>query len=150
MKHKLIAILLALTIASWAQTATPNTTPAPEQKSAPADAKAGCCDKMAEHADMHNGMACMRHPDASKTDKQDKQSVKGSASCCAGKDAKNSCCAGKEGKSCSKDAKSSCCDKKSGEGHEMACCSAKDGKADSCCGGMQCGKHDHEPAAPGN
>ncbi len=150
MKHKLIAILLALTIASWAQTATPNTPPAPDQKSAPADAKAGCCDKMAEHADMHNGMACMRHADASKTDKQDKQSVKGSASCCAGKDAKNSCCSGKEGMSCSKDAKSSCCDKKAGEGHEMACCSAKDGKADSCCGGMQCGKHDHEPAAPGN
>ncbi len=150
MKHKLIAILLALTIASWAQTATPNTPPAPDLKSAPADAKAGCCDKMAEHADMHNGMACMRHADASKTDKQDKQSVKGSPSCCAGKDAKNSCCAGKEGKSCSKGAKSSCCDKKSGEGHEMACCSAKDGKADSCCGGMQCGKHDHEPAAPGN
>jgi len=140
MKHKLIAILLALTIASWAQTATPNTTPSPEQKSAPADTKAGCCDKMAEHADMHKGMACMRHPDASKTDKQDKQSVKGSPPCCARK----------EGKSCSKGAKSSCCDKKSGEGHEMACCSAKDGKADSCCGGMQCGKHDHEPAAPGN
>jgi len=150
MKHKLIAILLALTIASWAQTATPNSTPSPEQKAAPADTKAGCCDKMAEHADMHKGMACMRHPDASKTDKQDKQSVKGSPSCCAGKDAKNSCCAGKEGKSCSKGAKSSCCDKKSGEGHEMACCSAKDGKADSCCGGMQCGKHDHEPDAPGN
>ena len=146
MKPKLIALFLALTMVSWAQTSTPNPVPTPEQKSTPADAKATCpcCDKMAEHADMHEGMACMRH--AAK--KGDKASKKDAMACC-GKDMKESCCSGKDGKSCSKDGKMACCDGKSGEGKEMACCADKPGKGHECCGGMQCGKHDPS-STPGN
>ena len=144
-KYKLIAFVLALTVMSWAQSTTPTQTPAPEQKSAPADAKATCpcCDKMAsaDHKDAH---ACM-HPKATSADGKD------AMSCCAGKDATGaaSCCGGKDGKSCSKgDKESAASCGKSGEDHAMACCSGKDdaSSAHSCCGGNQCGKpapHDH-------
>ena len=70
MKYKLIAFVLALTVMSWAQSTTPTQTPAPGEKSAPADAKATCpcCDKMAsaDHEDAH---ACM-HPKATAEDGQ--------------------------------------------------------------------------------
>ena len=152
MKRNLIAILLALTVMSWAQSTTPTQTPAPDQKSAPADAKPGCpcCEKMssADHSSMHKDMkACMHH---------DAKDGKETISCCGDKDAKDaaSCC-GKDAKACSKDGKTmACCaEGKCAEGHEMACCSAKDGDAAShgCCGGNSCGKHDHhEHATPGN
>jgi hypothetical protein len=146
MKYTLLALLFALTMMSWAQSSTSNQAPAPEQKPAAADAKANCpcCEKM---ADMHEGMACMRH---SSKNKGDKSSKKEAMPCC-GKDMKASCCAGKDGQSCSKDGMMACCDGKPGEGKEMACCAGKDGKARKCRGGMQCGKHDHhDPATPGN
>lgn len=149
MKHKLIALLLASTMMSWAQTSTPNQAPPSDQKPAVADAKAGCpcCDKMSGHADMHEGMACMRQTSAKKKDKSSKKE----AMACCGKDMKASCCAGKDGQSCSKDGKMACCEGKPGEAKEMACCAGKDGKAHECCGGMPCGKHDRQdPAAPGN
>jgi hypothetical protein len=146
MKHKLIALIFALTMMSWAQSTTP--APAPEQNSTPAKAKTtcSCCDKMAS-ADHKDIAACMHH--AGKHGKD--------MSCCSGKDAKDaaSCCSGKDGKSCSKDdkASASCCDQsKAGEGEAMACC-AKDGKdgPNGCCSGKQCGKHDHsDHPAPGN
>jgi hypothetical protein len=145
MKHKLIALIFALTMMSWAQSTTP--APAPEQNSTPAKAKTSCscCEKMAS-ADQKD-MGCMHH--AGKHGKD--------MSCCSGKDAKDaaSCCSGKDGKSCSKDdkASASCCDTgKPGEGQEMTCC-AKDGKngANGCCSGKQCGKHDHsDHPTPGN
>lgn len=145
MKLKLIALFLTLSLMSWAQSTTPAPTPAPQQKSTPADGKAGCpcCDKMAS-ADHKDGHACMKHRPAG-TDE------KASMSCCSGKDA-NSCCAEKDGKSCAKNdqASASCCKEgQCGEGHEMACCSNKDGKkmAQNCCGGNQCGKHDHATAS---
>jgi hypothetical protein len=149
MKLKLIASFLALTMMSWAQSTTSTQTPAPEQKSTPADAKASCpcCEKMAS-ADSKEGHACMHHSANGKDEKA-------TMSCCSGKDAA-ACCAGKDGKSCAKNDKSSasCCqDSKDGQGHEMSCCSNKDGKhmTHDCCGGNQCGKsahHDH--GAPGN
>jgi hypothetical protein len=124
MKLKLIALLLALTVMSWAQSTTPAPAPAPDQKSTPADTKANCpgCDKMAsaDHKDM---AACMHHGAAGKGDTE-------TMSGCAGKDAKDAatCRSRKEGKSCSKDDRASaacCAGGKGGEGHEMACSSDK-------------------------
>jgi hypothetical protein len=147
MKLKLIALFLTLTLTSWAQTATST----PEQKSAPADTKmaCSCCDKMAsadqkttdpKATDQKEAHACMHQSAAGKDDKT-------TMSCCSGKD-NAGCCAGKDGKSCAKNdqAASSCCEgMKKGEGQEMPCCSDKDGKemTHDCCGGNQCGKHDH-------
>jgi hypothetical protein len=153
MKLKLIALLLALTAMSWAQSTTPGQAPTPEQKnSTPADAKGSCprCDQMAP-ADHKDGKACMHHGAAGKDEKE-------AMSCCSGKDAKgaSSCCAGRDGRSCSKDDKATaaCCGGgKCGEGHEMACWSHEGGKkaANDCCAGLQCGKHDHhDHATPGN
>jgi hypothetical protein len=150
MKRNLIAILLALTVMSWAQSSNPNQTPAPDQ-TAPADAKPACpcCDKMAsaDHGSMHKDMkACMHHHA-----KDGKEAM----ACGGGKDAKGVACCGKDAKACSKDGKAmACCaDGKCAEGHEMACCSAKDGETAShdCCGGNSCGKHDHhQNTEPGN
>jgi hypothetical protein len=155
MKHKLLVLFLALTVMSWAQSTTPNQTPAPEQKTVPADAKPACpcCDKMADHAAMHKDMDCCKHHDASAKDGKE------SMSCCSEKDAKGEmACGGKDAKACmkkdgakgDKSSASCCANGKGGEGHEMACCSAKEGSASGCCGGNQCGKHNHEPASPGN
>jgi len=151
MKQKLVALLLALTMISWAQSTTPTQTPAPEQKSAPADAKATCpcCDKMAsdDPHDMHKHQhACMRHD----TDAKDgKDAMAG----CAGKDAKEmAACCGKDGKSCVKDDQTATCCADGKPGHELACCSGKPGRdtAHAGCCGAQCGKHDHhDHATPG-
>lgn len=145
MKLKLIGLLLTLTLTSWAQTTTSTQASPSEQKSTPADTKntCPCCDKMAasdQNPDQKGGHACMRHSPAGKDDKT-------TMSCCSGKD-NAGCCAGKDGKSCAKNAQaaSSCCEgMKKDEGQEMTCCSDKDGKKMShdCCGGNQCGKHDH-------
>lgn len=137
MKHNLIALILAVTVMSWAQSSTP--APAPGQNSTPAKASCPCCEKMAS-AD-HKGMDCCMHHDATGKDSKEMP-------CCVGKDAKDSsCCGGKDAKSSSKDDKAaaSCCGAgKPGEGHEMACCAkdAKDG-ANGCCSSKQCGKHEH-------
>src|SRR5579862_3539529 len=90
MKHRLFAVILALTVMSWAQTSTqttPSPTPAPTDK-----AKPSCCEKMA-NGSKDAGAACMRHKDG-----------KEMASCCGGKDAA-SCCGGKDAKVCMKDGK---------------------------------------------
>lgn len=136
MKPKLIALILALTALSWAQSTTP--VPSAEQNSTPAKASCPCCEKMAS-AD-HKDMDCCKHHDASGKDGKE-------MSCCASKDGKDApCCSGKAVK-CSKDDKASascCATAKPGEGQEMACC-AKDNKngAKGCCSGSRCGKHDH-------
>lgn len=122
MKHKLLTLILALTVASWAQTATQT---APAQNAAPEKAKCACCDKSASADAKDAGMKCMRHG----KDADGKET----ASCCAGKDKeKMSCCGGKDAKSCMKDMKdknASCC--KDGCGKEKM--------ASGCCGG-NCGK----------
>src|SRR5512132_4074138 len=117
MKRNLIAILLALTVMSWAQSTTPGQTPAPDQKTAPADTKPACpcCDKTAsaEHSSMHKDMkACMHH---------DAKDGKEAMVCCGGKDANNAACCGKDAKACGKDGKTmTCCaDGKCAEGREM-------------------------------
>jgi hypothetical protein len=145
MKLKLIALVLTLTMTSWAQS-TPST---PEQISAPADGKmtCACCDRTAatdqksdQQADQRETRACMRHSSEQKDHKI-------TMSCCSGKGAV-ACCTGKDAKSCAKkdQASGSCCEgSKKGEGHEMNCCSDKDGKTmtHDCYIGNQCGKHDH-------
>jgi|SRR6516164_2234795 hypothetical protein len=128
MKHKVFALILALTVVAWTQTSTQTT---PAQNAAPAEkAKCACCDKMsADSKDAH--ASCMRDHSAD---------AKDMASCCAGKDEK-SCC-GKDAKSCMKDDKTmaACC--KDGCGKEKdktaaSCCDRKAGKecGKSCCGG---------------
>ncbi|MGO9087311.1 MAG: hypothetical protein ACLQBK_18995 [Candidatus Sulfotelmatobacter sp.] len=122
MKHKMLTLILALTVASWAQTATQNTPAAPPQTTAPAaKGKCACCDKM---TGAKAGQSCCHHEMAGKDDK--------AMSCCSGKDAK-SCCGGTDAKSCMKNDKD-----------KAACCAdcGKDKTAAGCCAG-QCGK-DHE------
>jgi|SRR5215470_2565198 len=130
MKYKVIAILLALTIVAWAQSANTSQPPATDQKSENVDKKAipCCCEKMSgEHKE---AKSCMRD---------------GSKNCCSGKHAA-SCCKDKEAKACMKGGETfSCCSEgKCGDGEKMSCCSAKKvQKAESCCQGMQCGKSAH-------
>lgn len=124
MRNKLFALILALTVVSWAQTATQTAPSAPTQ-SAPAETtKAACCDKMAtDSKDGH--AACMR--------KGDRAGMKAMASCCAGKEGAL-CCGGKDAKSCMKDDKgmASCCKDGCGKDKATSCCDRKAGKG--CCG----------------
>jgi hypothetical protein len=106
MKHKVFALILALTVLSWAQTATQTPTQPPAEK-----AKCACCDKMPSANAKGAGMACRRQS-------KDSKAVE---SCCGGKDSAS----GKDGKSCDKNA--SCC-KDCGK-------EAKDKTASACCGG---------------
>lgn len=117
MKYKMMAFILALTVMTWAQTATPAAPSAPQQDNAPATKdKCPCCDKMAGNAkDAH--ASCM-HRDIKAGDNKEKES------CCGGKDAM-SCMKGDKDKA----AASSCGDN---------CC--KDKGAAACCGGKDCGK----------
>src|SRR5258708_1587097 len=93
MKIKLTALILALTVASWAQTTTPNpSAPAPQENTAP-QAKADCCHKTASG---NEGQSCCRHEMGGKDEK--------AMSCSAGEKA-SPCCGGKETKSCMKDDK---------------------------------------------
>jgi len=129
MKHKLIALILALTVVSWAQTATQSTPSAPQQGSAPTEkGKCPCCNKMAAVAadakDAH--ASCANHMKHSGDGKE-------MAGCCSDKDKDaKSCCAGSEAKSRMK-----------GDEDKSACCGdscGKDKTADKCCGGKDCEK----------
>ena len=88
MKFKLTALILALTVASWAQTATQNPpAPAPQENAAP-QAKASCCHKT---AGAKEGQSCPRHEMAGKDEK--------AKSCCGGEKAA-ACCGGEKAASC--------------------------------------------------
>jgi hypothetical protein len=126
MRHKIVVLILALTVVSWAQTATQNTPSTSQQSAAPEKVKPACCDKMAPSDSKDAHAACMRQH-------------KEMASCCAGKDEK-SCCDGKDAKSCMKDAKmADCCKGKDG----MKC----DRKAGKDCGKECCGSNKSEKPA---
>jgi len=123
MKHKMLALILALTVASWAQTSTQTAPAAPQQSTVPAEkGKCPCCDKTATAAAKDAAACCAHHDMQSKDGKE-------MASCCAGKDAK-SCCGGTDAKSCMK-----------GDKDKAGCCAGcgKDKTAAACCGG-NCGK----------
>jgi hypothetical protein len=136
MRNKLFALILALTVVSWAQTAIQPAPSAPAQ-SAPAEkAKTACCDKMkADSKDGH--AACMR--------KGDHAGMKDMASCCAGKEGA-SCCGGKDAKSCMKDDKvmASCCKDGCGKDKAASCCDRKAAKE---CGKGCCGSNKTEKPA---
>ncbi|HYL95762.1 MAG TPA: hypothetical protein VET69_08155 [Terriglobales bacterium] len=138
MKFKLTALILALTVASWAQTASQNPPAAAPQDNAAPHAKAdcACCDKMARAKE---GQSCCHHETAGKDEK--------AMSCCSGEGAA-ACCGSKDAKSCMKGDKdkaaTAACGDCCGKDHEKGCCaSAKKGEktAMNCCGGKQCGEH---------
>jgi hypothetical protein len=127
MKHKMIALILALTVVSWAQTVTQTTASTPQQSSAPAE-KGKCCDKMA--ADSKDAPAsCADHMKHMKHGGDGKEM----AGCCSGKDKDaKSCCVGSDAKSCMK-----------GDKDKSACCGescGKDKTAATCCGSKECEK----------
>jgi hypothetical protein len=125
MKHKMIALILALTVVSWAQTTTQTTPSTSQQSSAPTE-KGKCCDKMAaDTEDAHASCADhMKHTGEGKE----------MAGCCWGKhnhakscikeDKDKSACCGK-GKTAA-----TCCGSKD---CEKGCCSKKTEKAVSSC-----------------
>ena len=131
MKHKMFALILALSVACWAQTATQTAPAAPQQSTAPAEkGKCPCCDKMTT-ADAKDAHTCCAHHDHHSGDGKEM------APCCSGKDGK-SCCRGADAKSCSKSDKdkAACCsdcakDKTAG----MSCCRncGKEGEKGCCC-----------------
>lgn len=135
MKHKMIALFLALTVAAWTQTAT-QTAPATPQN-AEKD-KCSCCDKMAKAGTKDAPTCCARHHGATKE-----------PSCCAGKE-NMSCCSGKDAKSCMKQGKDqtascaecakdktagACCEGKCGKECDKDCCASKktEKAASNCC-----------------
>jgi len=141
MKFKMIALTLALSLVSWAQTATPSpSTDQPAQSSA----SAGCSDCCKHMADDKDAKGCCHDMHAKADSKQ--------GSCCGGQDGKG--CMGKDAKSCMKDDSADasctggkCCDMKDAKG----CCShSADGEktAMACCSGAQCGK-DHAHSGMG-
>jgi hypothetical protein len=145
MKYKLAALVMALAVMSWAQTATQPTPTTPQQSTAPADkAKCPCCDKMAA-ADTKDAPACCAHHG------KHSEHTKDMASCGSGKDGMSSCCSGKDAKSCMKGDKdkagccgdscakdktaAGCCGDKCGKDGDKGCCSSKKSEttAKSCC-----------------
>ncbi len=122
MKHKLLALVLALTPMSWAQTEAPAPAPAPQQNTAPAEKKAcSCCDKMSG-AKSAEGPSCCARAQATASDGK-------TPSCCAGKSA--GCCSDKNAKSCTRSMEqtATACNRKSCGKQCGKSCSAK--KADT-------------------
>ena len=136
MKPNFLALILALTVVSWAQTATETNSSAPQQSTAPEKAKCACCDKMASSDSKDAHAACMRN-----------HGGKDMASCCASKDEK-SCCAGKDANSCMKGDKTagSCCKDCGGKEKDKTAsgCDRKSGKE---CGKVCCGSSKSEKPA---
>ena len=121
MKFKTLALILALTVMSRAQTAT-QAPSAPQHSTVATDkAKCSCCDQMAA-GDAKEAHDCCAHHDMNTKDGKEMASGKDTMSCCNGKDAK-SCMRKDKGKD------SSCCKDNGGKGM----CS-KDKTAASCCG----------------
>jgi hypothetical protein len=146
MRLKLIALMLALTVTSWAQTATPSAPSTPQQGTVSAEAKAcPCCDKGS--AKVKDGHACCaRHAMAAKDGKE--------PACCAGKE-KAACCAGENAKSCqytsaSETAAACCGGRNCGKDCGKECGSTKPAKelANSC-SGRCCAGHRDNHSSPG-
>jgi|SRR5579859_3499051 len=135
MKYKMLALILALTVMTWAQTTTQTAPSAPQQSTAPADKeKCPCCDRMAA-TDSKDMKGCCAGHDMAHHDMKDSDG-KEHASCCAGKHAMSA--DGKDAMSCMKGDKdkamASCCK----EGCSKESC-GKDKTAAACCGD-KCGK----------
>ena len=119
MTRKLVVLILALTVVSWAQ--TPNQSAPTDQQQSTEKAKCACCGKMAS-ADSKDAKMCSRHGKHAKGAK---------APCCDGDEAM-ACCS-KDGKSCMKDDKTaaSCCENCGKDKAASACC-GKDCKGECC------------------
>jgi hypothetical protein len=125
MKFKTLALILALSVMSWAQSAT-QAPSAPQQSTVATDkAKCSCCDQMAAGG-AKEAHACSAHHDMNTKDSKEMASGKDTMSCCkdnCGKDMcskdKNaaSCC----GHGCGQDGKSGCSPKKA-EKTAKSCC----------------------------
>ena len=131
---RFMLMVLALAVATWAQSASQNPTSANDAQKAPAaqsetKAECPCCQKMEGGKD---AMSCCAH--------HNQAGAKEEMSCCSGKDAKLCMKGDKSAKaSC---AEGKCCNRKDGKD----CCAGagKDDKmAMACCGHGQCGHHDH-------
>jgi hypothetical protein len=130
MRYKMFALILALTVATWAQTSTPTAPSTPQQGLVPAEK--AMCNKMSAGDSKDAPACCARH--SMKSDMQAEDN-KATASCCASKDATSG---SKDVMSCMKNDKdktaASCCK----DGCSKGSC-GKDKTAAACCGG-KCGK----------
>ena len=122
MKYRLIALILALTTACWAQTPAPAQSATSEKSS---DTQCARCDKTASastSASAEHKHACMHVKSAAKDGKE-------VVSCCSAKDAA-SCCQGKDGKACAKmmENASASCGEKCAAGCEKDCYLDKDAR----------------------
>jgi hypothetical protein len=140
MRYRMITLILALSAAAWAQTATQNAAP---QAGTAASPQAGCCCDKADAKDAHS---CCAHHDMNAHDMgaHDMSAKDGKeAMSCGGKDSK-SCCSGKDGMSCKRTNKDKADNDKTAascgdcmKNHEKDCCAtAKNGDnkpAMSCC-----------------
>jgi len=120
MKSKLTALVLALTVMSWAQTTTQTAPAAPEQGNASSEKGAcPCCDKKASAEAKAENSCCGHHAAANKDGKdpacchgKDKGSCCDAKSCVRGKDKTLAACnsekCGKDCKDCTKSCRTSC------------------------------------------
>lgn len=125
MKHKILALVLALTIVAWAQTA-PKGQPSTSQSNASgAKGEGSCCERSSGAKD-----SCPHHAKHAGEGKEQ-------ASCCTGKDAKScqksakngaSCC----GEKCGQD-KAACSREECAKACKNECCSKATAKAGRCC-----------------
>ena len=109
MKHKVFALILALTVVSWAQISTQAPTQPPADK-----ANCACCDKMASSDAKGSAMACKRMGKDGKGCMKDDKSASCCKDCKDSKDKTASCCGDK--------CKGDCCSKMKMEHAGMACC----------------------------
>jgi hypothetical protein len=122
MKHKMLAIVIALTAMCWAQTATKSTAANPQQDSASAtSAKCPCCDKMAA-----GEMKCAHHDRQAKDSKDTMPDGKEGMSCMRTKQRATGACCGQD---CTKDA----CSKASSKDKTASCCGDRCNKDGKCC-----------------
>lgn len=133
MKHKMLALVLALTVISCGQNAT-QTIPTDPKGSTAAEKKCPCCDKTASASAKDAGMQCERMKSADgeemsccggKEAKSCMKDKKASASCCKDgceKDEKASESCGKE---CEKQCKNGCCSSSKTEKASTGCCKHK-------------------------
>src|SRR5215831_4893259 len=109
MKFRIIALILALSVSGWAQTAAQDS---PAQSAPqPPKAQCACCDKAAE-----SGAGCCHH-----SKEQDGKSA-------------SACCGGREGSGCC--GKGMKCEKPDATAKNDGCCGDKPcgGEGKSCCG----------------
>lgn len=135
MKFRLFALILALTVVSYSQTAT-QTAPATEQQQSTQGvdkSDASACQKMMKDKE---GSCCMHHDTAAKDGKE--------AMACGGEKGAKSCqkmMKKDKGKMAAMCGSGKCC------GNDAKDCCKHDEKemAMACCGGSQCGagNHDH-------